>query len=178
MGSGSDSLKFKMKMANKQPNLYNLKEQLIHNEAEMGEIANVLWRNLRPIVGKRAIILGLEGPLGAGKTTFIKLFAKAAGVKEEMVSPTYVLHIPHNIQYSKFNIQLNHIDAWRMEEFGELEQVGLGKMIDDKSIIVIEWADKFREDIRILGYRDIKLIWVEIDYGDGEGERRIKINDL
>ena len=39
----------------------------------------------------KAILIGLEGELGAGKTTFAKGFARGLGIKEEMKSPTFIL---------------------------------------------------------------------------------------
>ena len=123
-------------------------------------------------MGLRPIILALEGPLGAGKTTLTKELAKVMGVKDEIVSPTFVLHR----QYEGYaGLVLNHIDCYRMEEFGELLQIGLRKMIGRKSLIVIEWADKFEKEIKGLRDEESKVIWVKMKYGGKENERKIRI---
>ena len=114
-------------------------------------------------------VIALEGPLGAGKTAFTKELAKLLGIKDEIISPTFVLHRKYGA--------LNHIDCWRMESGGELEQLGFEKMLDSDSLIVIEWADQVRETI--LKYKDrTKIVWIKIDYGDKKNERRISYEDI
>ena len=40
---------------------------------------------------KQAIVLALHGNLGGGKTTFLQGFAKGLGIKEKILSPTFVI---------------------------------------------------------------------------------------
>lgn len=119
---------------------------------------------------ERAVIFALEGNLGAGKTALTKILAKKMGVNEEVVSPTFVL----SIQYSIFGMQrkLEHIDCWRMESFEELLQVGLEKMVEQKAIIILEWADKFKAEVTKFKGR-AKIVWVRIGFTDLEDEREI-----
>jgi len=124
---------------------------------KQSELANVA----KKVLLMKPNIVALEGPMGVGKTAFTKVLAKALDIKDEIVSPTFVLHRSY---LGKSGIALNHIDCWRMESYFELEQVGLAKMIEEKSIIVIEWADKFEKEIKRLSNNDVKLIWVRIEY--------------
>ncbi|MEK9200912.1 MAG: tRNA (adenosine(37)-N6)-threonylcarbamoyltransferase complex ATPase subunit type 1 TsaE [Patescibacteria group bacterium] len=137
------------------------------------EAAKKIVEMIRPDLGKQAIILALSGPLGAGKTAMTKVIALELGITEDVTSPTYVLHVPYKLKMDngQWTIDLNHLDVWRLETWDEVERLGLQKMIDDKSLIIIEWADKFEKEIKELG--NIKLIWVKIEY-DGE-ERKIEI---
>lgn len=131
---------------------------------------------IRPELGKRAVIVALSGPLGAGKTAITKIIANELGVLEDVTSPTYVLHIPYHVSGIEYRVYLNHLDVWRLETWDEVERLGLQKMIEDKSLIIVEWADRFRE--QLIGEsvnQKIKLIWVEIDYKEGE-EREIRIS--
>ena len=125
-------------------------------------------------LGRRSVIIGLVGPLGAGKTTLTKLLAKELGIKQIIVSPTFVLNSEYTIQDLGFKVRLQHIDCWRMEDFDELRNTGLGRMLQNKDLIVIEWAEKFRPEILDLGSL-AKIIWVEMEYGEKENERKIQI---
>lgn len=86
-------------------------------------------------------ILLLEGDLGSGKTTFVQGFARGLGVKEKVLSPTFVLirqyQIPNNSSV------LYHIDLYRIEKFKEL---GLKEILSNKNnVVLIEWAEKLKE---------------------------------
>ena len=59
---------------------------------ETEKLANRLSRRIMRLkLTKRALVIGLIGELGAGKTVFAKGFAKGLGIKEIIVSPTFVL---------------------------------------------------------------------------------------
>ncbi|MBI2628313.1 MAG: tRNA (adenosine(37)-N6)-threonylcarbamoyltransferase complex ATPase subunit type 1 TsaE [Candidatus Niyogibacteria bacterium] len=99
---------------------------------------------LKVSLGKRALVIGLEGELGAGKTYFVKGFAEGLGVKETVVSPTFVLLKIFKLFRKKFK-QLIHIDAYRVNFRKELQALGWEKFLKDpQNIIIIEWADKAR----------------------------------
>ena len=123
-----------------------------------------MWQKYERFTGKRAIIFALEGPLGAGKTEFTKGLARAMGIKKEITSPTFTLM--NNYQ------SLSHIDAWRIESNNELENLGITRMISDKSVIAIEWADRVADVIRRYNEEAV-VIWVKIKYGKSENERLI-----
>lgn len=83
-------------------------------------------------------IFALTGELGAGKTIFVQGFAKGLGIKEKIISPTFVLIRQHKIPKTKK--VLYHIDLYRIEEINDL---GLKEIWSDKNnLVLIEWADK------------------------------------
>lgn len=149
--------------------------KVIKSEKEMARVAKRLIERIELDVGKRAVIVALEGPLGAGKTVLTKLMAREWGGQDEVVSPTYVLHIPHIIKRPEGRMQLEHIDAYRMEEWGEVLQIGVEKMIKNKAVVVIEWADKFRTEIKKLE-REAKIVWIKIEYREKGNERKVSIS--
>ena len=112
-------------------------------------------------------VIALTGPLGAGKTTLTKAIAKELGIKDIVVSPTFILHREYP--------GLDHIDAWRVEEFGEIERLGLSEMLANKHLVIIEWADKFGQEIKRLSDEGTKVVWVKLEYSDNEDERRITV---
>ena len=115
-------------------------------------------------------IIALEGPLGAGKTTLTKAIAQELGIKDIVVSPTFILHREYP--------GLDHIDAWRVEDFSEIKRLGLAKMLANKHLVIIEWADKFAEEIKRLRNENTKIVWVKLEYGEKENERRITYEDI
>lgn len=135
---------------------------VIKNKRELAKVA-------REILEMKPGIIALEGPLGAGKTALTKELAKLLGIKDEIVSPTFVLHRPYK--------GLDHIDCWRMENGGELEQLGFEKMLNLRSLIVVEWAERVKDVI--LKYKNrVKIVWVKIEYSEKENERRISYEDI
>jgi len=92
-----------------------------------------------------AFVIGLKGDLGGGKTTFVQGFAKGLGIKEKILSPTFVILRKFKIQNSKFKI-LFHIDCYRLKNSRELLDLGFKEIVSNpKNIVVVEWADKIRK---------------------------------
>lgn len=133
-------------------------------------LAKRLYQEIRPIIGKKAIVIGLEGPLGSGKTTFAKAFARAMGITETVLSPTFTLMTEYRILNTEYH--LVHIDLWRVDDPRELMALGLDQMIKDKKVIVVEWAEKAKDQILHLSPQ-AKIIWIKFDYGDKDKERII-----
>ncbi|KUK77729.1 MAG: Uncharacterized protein XD93_0127 [candidate division WS6 bacterium 34_10] len=94
----------------------------------------------------KPVVVALSGELGAGKTQFTKGIGKQLGVKEIVTSPTYT--IINEYEYGDGNI-LAHMDTWRLMD-DELEKSGLIEHLEAKNIVVIEWADKFYQEIHAL----------------------------
>jgi len=134
------------------------------SEENTQNIGKELWQKYEGYAGQRAIIFALEGPMGAGKTQFTKGLARAMGIKEEVVSPTFSLELDYG--------RLVHLDAWRIQSGEELENLGLKKKISDKSILAVEWADRVADTIRKYNEEAV-VVWVKITYAKEENERLI-----
>ncbi|OGE37406.1 tRNA (adenosine(37)-N6)-threonylcarbamoyltransferase complex ATPase subunit type 1 TsaE [Candidatus Daviesbacteria bacterium RIFCSPLOWO2_01_FULL_39_12] len=92
---------------------------------------------------RRYKVVGLVGELGAGKTTFVQGFAQGLGIKEKIISPTFVLIRQHKIPKSKKT--LFHIDLYRLEMEREFEDLGLKEILQNpEAVVVIEWAEKIK----------------------------------
>ncbi len=94
--------------------------------------------------GRGALILSLEGDLGGGKTTFLQGFAKGLGIKEKILSPTFVIMRKSKIknQKSKFN-NFYHIDCYRIQKPKEILDLGWKEIIKNpRNIVAVEWAEK------------------------------------
>lgn len=86
------------------------------------------------------LVLSLEGPLGAGKTCFVKGLADGLGIGRDAVSsPTFTL--VH--EYSNGRIPLIHFDLYRLESEEELLPLGFEEYLRTPGIVAIEWGGKF-----------------------------------
>ncbi len=119
---------------------------------------------------KTALLIGLEGNLGGGKTTFLQGFAKGLGIKEKVLSPTFIILRRFKVQGLKFKIQnFYHIDCYRIEKPKEILRLGFKKIISNpENIIAIEWVDKVRK-IMPQG-----TIWLNFKFVD-KNKRKIAI---
>jgi tRNA threonylcarbamoyladenosine biosynthesis protein TsaE len=87
---------------------------------------------------KTTMVLGLQGNLGGGKTTFLQGFAKGLGVKDKILSPTFVI-------MKRFE-NLYHIDCYRLKNEKDILKLGFEKIISNpENIIVIEWPEKIKK---------------------------------
>lgn len=112
---------------------------------------------------KKAFIIGLEGELGGGKTTFLQGFAKGLGIKDKILSPTFVILKRFRIKHKNFY----HIDCYRIQKPKELLDLGFKEIISNpKNIVVIEWADRIRKIMP----KD--TIWIGFEFID-ENTRKI-----
>lgn len=100
------------------------------------------------------MIIGLQGELGSGKTFFTQKLGEVIGVKEHIVSPTFVIMKIYAINWCGFK-KLIHIDAYRLESESELLSLGWQDLIKDpKNFILIEWPEK----VAGLMLKDSKII--------------------
>lgn len=113
-------------------------------------------------------ILLLNGPLGAGKTVFVKGLASALGIDpEEVTSPSFTLVNPY-----AGRLRLFHIDLYRLDEgVAAANAVDLEELLsDERAVVVIEWAE------RLGNYPLPANVWRIAIAGDGEEARKISIN--
>lgn len=102
-------------------------------EQDLDQFAQRFARGLSP-----PLVIWLEGDLGAGKTTFARGLIHALGYSGRVKSPTYGLLEYYQLQ----NLQVLHMDLYRIGDPGELEFLGIGDLLDDATILLIEWPDK------------------------------------
>ncbi|MDO8474095.1 MAG: tRNA (adenosine(37)-N6)-threonylcarbamoyltransferase complex ATPase subunit type 1 TsaE [bacterium] len=126
---------------------------------------------------KGARVLALAGELGSGKTAFVQGFAKGLGIKERILSPTFIImkgfKIPKALKTKNYKLKtryLYHIDCYRLDNPAkELLHLGFKKIIaDSRAIVAIEWADRIRKILP----KD--TLWIQFGHG-GKNKRSIAI---
>jgi tRNA threonylcarbamoyladenosine biosynthesis protein TsaE len=120
-------------------------------------------------ISNKAFIIALEGNLGSGKTTFIQGLAKGLGVRENVLSPTFVIQKDFPLKLKNFK-NFYHIDAYRLEYYKELLELGFIDLAKNPgNLIVIEWADKIK---KILPKNILKIKFINL----GKNKREITID--
>ena len=147
----------------------------VHGEA----LAPGEWTTVRPSetfeLGRRlgarlsgGEILLLSGPLGAGKTVFVKGLAVGLGLDpDEVNSPTFTLVNRH----AEGRLLLYHLDLYRLDEGpSAAHAVDLDELLADESaVIVIEWAERMGRYPLPAG------AWRVTIEGDGADPRRVRL---
>jgi len=86
---------------------------------------------------RRGDLVLLSGPLGAGKTTFVRGMARGMGASGDVMSPTFQLVR----LYDEGPIALAHVDLFRVAGAGDLADLGLDELLDEGAVVV-EWGDR------------------------------------
>lgn len=120
-----------------------VREIVTKNARETKKVAALLAEEIlkKKLSGSHALVIGLVGELGSGKTTFAQGFAKGLGIKESVLSPTFVL-IKHYALKKLFKTFI-HVDCYRLDDPKELVPLGWHDLVTNpENLILIEWADR------------------------------------
>lgn len=136
-----------------------------HSEEETRAVARSLAERLQ-----RGDVVALMGELGAGKTQFVKGVCEAFGVKEHVMSPSFViLNRYSGRDTSGAELLLYHLDLYRVASIEEVYDIGIEEVVYGDGITVIEWAELLEEMLPANRY-DVRL-----SFGAEAHERLITI---
>jgi tRNA threonylcarbamoyladenosine biosynthesis protein TsaE len=95
-------------------------------------------------------VVSLEGGLGAGKTLLAKGICAGLGVRDEVVSPSFIL-----VEEYAGDLPVMHFDLYRLEQVQEVFDIGLLEAMNGGNVVIVEWGDRLpegllRPDIRIV----------------------------
>lgn len=91
--------------------------------------------------GENNVII-FDGPMGAGKTTFIKEICKALGVDDVVSSPTFSIV---NEYLGKANTPVYHFDFYRIKSIQEAYDIGYEEYFYSGHLCLVEWPEKIAE---------------------------------
>jgi len=86
-------------------------------------------------------IVLLEGPLGAGKTTFVQGVARGLGVTERVTSPTFTVVRQHACHAHPNIATLHHADVYRIHHLDEVVDLALGELVEEQGVALVEWGE-------------------------------------
>ena len=89
-------------------------------------------------------VLRLDGPLGAGKTTFTQGLGEALGIRGPVTSPTFVIARTHPSLVQ--GPSLVHVDAYRLGAAAEIDDIDLDATVEE-SVTVVEWGEGMAEQL-------------------------------
>jgi tRNA threonylcarbamoyladenosine biosynthesis protein TsaE len=134
------------------------------------ETRSVVWANeadcaahARALAGAPALrdaFIELAGPLGAGKTTFVRHLLRSLGVQGRVKSPTYAVLEPYVVD----GLVVSHLDFYRFDDPREWDDAGLRDVFAEPGLKLAEWPEKARS---VLPPADLALAIEPID-----GDRR------
>lgn len=133
-------------------------ERTFHSEQEFDAFAAAFARELRA-----GDVVGLSGPLGAGKTTFVKAVVKARLGTDPASSPTFTFW--HRYPGTP---PIDHLDLYRVDDPADLTELGLEEAFDGTSIVLVEWWRNAPALLPPVRYE------VDID-GKGDEARRVTV---
>ena len=81
---------------------------------------------------KPGFLIGLEGDLGAGKTTFTQFLGRAIGINERINSPTFTI-----LKVYEHRLPLYHIDAYRLTD--DFSDYDIEEYFESDGVCVVEW---------------------------------------
>ena len=113
-------------------------------------------------------VFALRGPLGAGKTTWVRAFLRALGHDGVVPSPTYTLVEP----YEMGGMKVWHVDLYRLQDPLELEALGVRELLDGDAVMLVEWPERWPE---INARSDVRL---HLRHGDSESARRLEVDAM
>ena len=118
------------------------------------ELAKTIFKSPK---GREAFVLALKGELGAGKTSFVQGLARGFGIKENVLSPTFLIVKQYKLSKQR---TFYHIDCYRLKSPKELLSLEWKEIIQNpNNIVAVEWADKVKSII------PKHALWVSFSHG-------------
>jgi len=115
------------------------------SEEQTRELGERLGRELEP-----GTVIGLNGTLGSGKTRLTQGIGRGLEIADgSIVSPTYTLCVPH-----EGRLGLLHLDAYRIADPGEVDELGLDELTENGVVLIIEWSERIEA---LLPPNDLKI---------------------
>ena len=146
------------------------------NEAACAASAAALAAALAtPVTGLHDACIELHGPLGAGKTTFVRHLLHALGVQGRVKSPTYAVLEEYELPAPDGDaarwLHIRHFDFYRFDDPREWEDAGFREVFGGPGLKLVEWPEKAE------GLLPVPDLRIEIEPGQDE-QRVVRLRAL
>ena len=141
------------------------------NEAACAASAAALAATLTTPRGLHDACIELHGPLGAGKTTFVRHLLHALGVKGHVKSPTYAVLEEYELPGPNGDQPIRHFDFYRFDDPQEWEDAGFREVFGSRGLKLVEWPEKAE------GLLPVPDLRIEIEAGLDE-QRVVRLQAL
>ena len=116
--------------------------------------------------------IALDGPLGAGKTSFVRHLLRALGVQGAIKSPTYAVLEPHTLVATSSPARsVAHFDFFRFADPREWEEAGFREVFGAPGLKLVEWPEQAAPLLPVPDW------WMELRMADDD-QRRVSIHAL
>ena len=137
---------------------------MIRARTTSGEATQALAAAMAELLRSGDIVV-LAGEMGAGKTAFTQGLGVGLGVAERITSPTFTI-----AQEYQGRLTLHHLDVYRLDHLNEALDVGLGEIIEEDGVVVIEWGDA------VAPLLPRNYLQVRITFGDDDDHRHLELH--
>lgn len=120
-----------------------MKKEILKEEEniDINSIENIA-EYLKSILKDGDIVI-MEGNLGFGKTTFVRILSRLLESDNIVSSPSFTLINEYDIILNSKESTLRHVDLYRLDSKEELDDIGFKDKIKENGITIIEWGNKF-----------------------------------
>ncbi|WP_020004209.1 tRNA (adenosine(37)-N6)-threonylcarbamoyltransferase complex ATPase subunit type 1 TsaE [Brachyspira innocens] len=120
-----------------------MKKEILKEEEniDINSIENIA-EYLKSILKDGDIVI-MEGNLGFGKTTFVRILSRLLESDNIVSSPSFTLINEYDIILNGKESTLRHVDLYRLDSKEELDDIGFKDKIKENGITIIEWGNKF-----------------------------------
>ena len=115
-------------------------------------------------------VFAFDGPMGAGKTTFIKKLCEEMGTMDVVNSPTFAIVNVYDVE-QPYRGEVYHFDCYRLKDIREAMDLGAEEYLYSGNYCFIEWPEK------IEALLPEETVWVKIVQMPN-GDRQLVIGDL
>ncbi|MBV6474004.1 MAG: hypothetical protein JPMHGGIA_02305 [Saprospiraceae bacterium] len=112
----------------------------------------------------------LNGPMGAGKTTFVRAVAGLLGCAQEVGSPSFSIINEYNCSFNRWDIRrMVHMDLYRVRDLAEVLDLGIPEYFEGDAPLFVEWPELLEP--LLTGLAVVRMDWEVLE----NQERRLTL---
>lgn len=148
-----------------------------HGPQQTQHIAQRIIDEYQAQFSSQPLVLLLQGNLGAGKTVFAQGIGATLGVKQRVVSPTYVLYYEYEAHDPRVTM-FHHFDLYRAQSKEDLELLGISNILKPKTVIAMEWGEKIGSVQQLLHSSKAITLLITITQQEQDNDRLLHLYEL